>query len=52
MVFNPFIMAYLLRKVSCLALVEKTLIVSKLDYTEGIANTSTFFPRITPHKKY
>ena len=50
-VFSLFIMTYLLRNISGVALLEKTLKDTKPGYTEYIANTPSFFPRILPRKK-
>jgi steroid 5-alpha reductase family enzyme len=50
-VFSPFIMNFLLMKVSGVALLEKTLKETKPGYAEYIANTPDFFPRIFPNRK-
>jgi steroid 5-alpha reductase family enzyme len=50
-IFSPFIMTYLLRNVSGVTLLEKTLKETKPGYAEYIANTPAFFPRILPRKK-
>ena len=44
-------MTYLLRNVSGVALLEKTLNDTKPGYAEYIANTPAFTPRIFPRKK-
>jgi steroid 5-alpha reductase family enzyme len=50
-IFSPIIMTLLLRNVSGVALLEKTLKDTKPGYAEYIANTPSFFPRILPRKK-
>ena len=50
-IFSPVIMTLLLRNVSGVALLEKTLKETKPGYAEYIANTPSFFPRILPRKK-
>ena len=50
-IFSPFVMTYLLMKVSGAAMLEKTLKNTKPGYTEYIASTPEFFPRILPRKK-
>jgi steroid 5-alpha reductase family enzyme len=49
-ILSPLIMTYLLRNISGVALLEKTLKDSKPGYAEYIANTPAFFPRIFPRK--
>ncbi|MBL8150927.1 MAG: DUF1295 domain-containing protein [Blastocatellia bacterium] len=43
-VFSPFIMTFLLMKVSGVALLEKTLVESRPGYREYVESTSAFFP--------
>lgn len=50
-IFSPIIMTLLLRNVSGVVLLEKTLKDTKPGYVEYIANTPTFMPRILPRKK-
>ena len=50
-IFSPLIMTYLLRKVSGVALLERTLKETKPGYADYIANTPAFFPRIIPRKR-
>jgi len=50
-IFSPIIMTLLLRNVSGVALLEKTLMDTKPGYVEYIAITPSFFPRILPRKK-
>ena len=45
-VYSPFIMTFLLMKVSGAALLEKTLTVSKPKYADYIERTNAFFPGI------
>lgn len=50
-IFSPLIMTYLLRNVSGVAMLEKSLKDTKPGYAEYIANTPSFMPRILPRKK-
>ena len=50
-IFSPIIMTLLLRNVSGVALLEKTLKGTKPGYAEYITNTPGFMPRILPRKK-
>lgn len=50
-VFSPIIMTYLLRNVSGVAMLEKTMKDTKPGYADYIANTPAFMPRILPRKK-
>ncbi len=50
-IFSPIIMTLLLRNVSGVALLEKTLKDTKPGYAEYVANTPAFMPRIFPRKK-
>ena len=50
-IISPITMTFLLRKVSGVAMLEKTLKDTKPGYGEYIATTPVFFPRILPRKK-
>lgn len=50
-IFSPISMTLLLRNVSGVVLLEKTLKDTKPGYAEYIANTPAFMPRIIPRKK-
>jgi steroid 5-alpha reductase family enzyme len=48
---SPLIMTYLLRNISGVEMLEKTLKETKPGYAEYIVNTPAFFPRMIPLKK-
>jgi steroid 5-alpha reductase family enzyme len=50
-IFSPILMTYLLRNISGVVLLEKTLKDTQPDYAENVANTPAFMPRILPRKK-
>ncbi len=50
-VFSPLIMTYLLRNVSGVAMLERTLKTEKPDYVDYMENTPAFFPRVLPRKR-
>ena len=50
-IFSPIIMTYLLRNISGVALLEKTLKDTKPGYAEYVTNTPAFMPRILSRKK-
>jgi len=49
-IFSPIIMTYLLRNVSGVSMLEKTLNDTKLGYADYVANTPAFMPRMLPGK--